>query len=60
LPDRPDGVLYRSRFNLSLRCAALFDRASAGISWEDLGILLDARNIELLGEMLDRYGFALL
>ncbi|HWM89354.1 MAG TPA: RES family NAD+ phosphorylase [Thermoanaerobaculia bacterium] len=59
-PDQPDGVLYRSRFNLSLRCAALFDRNSGGISMEDLGPLLDAQNIGFLGEMLDRYGFALL
>lgn len=59
-PDRPDGILYCSRFNLSLQCIAVFDRAGAGISWEDLGPLLDIRNRIFLGEMLARYDFALL
>jgi len=58
-PDRPDGILYCSRFNLSLQCVALFDRAGAGLCWEDLGPLLDARNLVFVGEILDRYAFAL-
>ena len=59
-PDRPEGILYRSRFNPSLWCVAVFDRAGAGISWEDLGSLLDIRNRVFLGETLARYGFALI
>lgn len=59
-PDRPDGILYCSRFNLSLRCLALFDRAGAGSTWQDLGPLLGARNLAFVGEMLDRYALALI
>lgn len=59
-PDQPDGILYCSRFNLSLQCIALFDRVGAKVSWEDLGPLLEARNLELVGEMLARYDFALI
>jgi hypothetical protein len=51
---------YCSRFNLSLQCVALFDRIGAEVSWEDLGPLLEARNLAFLGEMLDRYDFALI
>lgn len=59
-PDRPDGILYCSRFNLSLQCVALFDQVGAGVSWEDLGPLFDTRNLVLVGEMIDRYGLALI
>jgi hypothetical protein len=59
-PDRPDGILYCSRFNLSLQCVALFDRIGVGVSCENLGSLLEARNLVFLGEMLDRYDFALI
>ena len=59
-PDQPDGILYCSRFNLSLWCVALFDRIGAGLSCEDLGPLLAPRNLVFLGEMLDRYDLALI
>jgi hypothetical protein len=59
-PERPDGILYCSRFNLALPCVALFDRIEAGLSWEDLGPLLETPNRVFLGEMLARYDFALL
>ena len=59
-PDRPDGILYCSRFNLSLRCVALFDRVGARLISQDLGPLLDARNLGFVGEMLARYGLALI
>lgn len=58
-PDRPDGILYCSRFNPSLHCVALFDRAGAGLSATDCGALADPRNVRFLGEMLDRYGLTL-
>lgn len=59
-PDRPDGILYCSRFNFSLQCVALFDRIAVGLAWEDLGPLLDTRNLAFLGEMLVRYDIALI
>ncbi len=54
--DCPDGILYRSRFNPSLRCLALFDRAGSSCSTRDLGSLA---NLSFLGEMLDRYRLSL-
>ena len=57
--DQPDGILYCSRFNPSLCCVAIFDRAGAGLSPKDCGALADARNVRFLGEMLDRYDLAL-
>jgi hypothetical protein len=57
--DAPDGILYCSRFNLSLRSLALFDRAGSDVHWEDLGSLLAPRNHGLLGNLLDRYDFGL-
>ena len=59
-PDRPDGILYCSRFNLSLQCVALFDRAGKGVTSKDLGPLLGTGNLELVGEMLARYRLALI
>lgn len=58
-PDHPDGILYCSRFNPSLRSIALFDRAGSGLSTRDCGPLADSRNLKFLGEMLNRYDLAL-
>jgi len=58
-PDHPDGILYCSRFNPSLRAIALFDRAGSGLPPRDCGPLADPRNLRFLGEMLDRYLLAL-
>lgn len=57
--DCPDGILYCSRFNPSLRSIALFDRAGTGLSPRDCGPLADPRNLKFLTEMLDRYGLTL-
>lgn len=57
--DCPDGILYRSRFNPSLRSIALFDRAGGGLSPTDFGALADPRNLAFLGEMLNRYRLSL-
>lgn len=57
--DKPDGILYCSRFNPSLHCVAIFDRAGAGLSPTDCGALADPRNVRFLGEMLDRYELSL-
>jgi hypothetical protein len=58
-PDCPDGILYCSRFNPSLHCLALFDRAGLGLSPRDCGPLADPRNLSFLGEMLNRYRLSL-
>ena len=58
-PDRPDGILYCSRFNPALHSIALFDRAGTGLSTKDCGALADPMNLRFLGEMLDRYRLAL-
>jgi len=59
-PAQPDGILYCSRHNLSLRCAAVFDRAGGAVTISDFGSLTDLRHRNLLGQLLDLYGFNLL
>jgi len=59
-PDLPNGIFYRSRFNPSLRCLALFERSAPHCSARDLGALTDPANLRLLGEILGRYQLALL
>lgn len=58
--DQPDGILYCSRWDLSRRCVAAFDRGRSGISWSSLGSLADLRNRTLLGHLLDLYNFKLI
>jgi hypothetical protein len=59
-PERPDGILYPSRHDLSQRCAVVFDRAGVGVSAVNLGSFLDQRHRALLGELLETYQFSLL
>ncbi|WP_119461612.1 RES family NAD+ phosphorylase [Rhodospirillaceae bacterium SYSU D60014] len=41
-PDQPDGILYRSRYDTSRRCIALFDRAQRhGLTFRAEGALRD-------------------
>jgi hypothetical protein len=58
-PDRPDGILYCSRFNPALRSIALFDRIGLALSPRDCGPLADPRNLMFLREMLNRYRLTL-
>lgn len=58
-PERPDGILYRSRHDPSRLCVAIFDRAEASISSVRLGSLIEARHADLLQELLDAYGFGI-
>lgn len=59
-PDRPDGILYRSRHDPSRVCFALFDRAAELMDAERLGSLIEHRHSRLLAGILDRYDFGLL
>ncbi len=53
-PDQPDGIFYCSRHNLSLRCAAVFERAGGTVTSSNFGSLADILHI------LGRYNFNLL
>ena len=57
-PQQPDGILYLSRHNPSLVCAAIYDRASSS-TVEALGSFLDPRLINDTGKLLDKYGVGL-
>lgn len=59
-PDQPDGILYPARHDLSLRCAAVFDRAGGDVSARNLGSLTDRRHRALLGNLLETYKISLL
>jgi hypothetical protein len=59
-PDRPDGLLYRSRHDPSRLCAAIFDRAAGALTATSLGSLADAGNAVLLADLLDTYEYALI
>lgn len=59
-PQRPDGVLYRSRHDQSRLSLALFDRASDAVTETLLGGLFEVRNRPLLADILRTYKIALL
>jgi hypothetical protein len=58
-PRKPDGILYRARHDPARTCAAIFDRAERMLTPTTVGTLLDDVHLELLGDILDTYGFAL-
>ena len=57
-PQRPDGILYLSRHNPSIVCAAVFDRAPTAAAAK-LGSFLGARLMHETGTLLDAYGVGL-
>lgn len=57
-PRRPDGILYRSRHNPQLLCAAVFDRAPDTIV-RRLGSFLGSGLIARTAALLDKYGVGL-
>jgi len=57
-PRQPDGILYRSRHNPSLVCAAIFDRAPSATS-KKLGSFLGPDLIDRTAKLLDKYGVGL-
>jgi hypothetical protein len=56
---RPDGIVYRARHDPQRSCAALFERVAPWLTATRTGSLLDAKNVPLLGRILDTYRFAL-
>jgi hypothetical protein len=57
-PQQPDGILYPSRHNPAVICAAVFDRAPDAAA-EKLGSFLDSRLIHRTAALLDTYGIGL-
>jgi hypothetical protein len=58
-PDEPDGILYRSRHDPELLCAAIYDRARDRIQAQRLGSLLGRKNLSRVQELLRKYRFSL-
>jgi hypothetical protein len=58
-PSRPDGLLYRARYDPSCLSIALFQRVRRHVAARPLGGLLSPENRTLLGQLLDRYTFSL-
>jgi hypothetical protein len=58
-PRKPDGILYRARHDPARTCAAIFDRARSVLTPTDVGTLAADMHRNLLGDILDTYGFAL-
>jgi hypothetical protein len=57
-PQQPDGILYPSRHNPAIICAAVFDRAPDAAA-EKLGSFLGPRLILRTAALLDAYGVGL-
>ncbi len=57
-PEGEFGILYLSRHNPSLVCAAIYDRASFS-TFEALGSFLGPRLINDTARLLDKYGVGL-
>lgn len=57
-PQQPDGILYLSRHNPAILCAAVFDRASEA-HHEPLGPFLGPQLIHRTAALLDVYGVGL-
>jgi hypothetical protein len=61
-PERPDGILYRTRHDPDKKAVTLFDRdeVKSALSFTDMGSLVDKDNVELLAEILRHYQFSLI
>jgi hypothetical protein len=59
-PDKPDGILYRSRHDGDRFCCGLFNSAQDKLSVKFLGTLLEAPNIIQLADILAHYDFGLI
>lgn len=57
-PQQPDGILYLSRHNPKLACAAVFDRAPTATA-EKLGPFLGPRLLHRTAALLDAYNVGL-
>ena len=58
-PGRPDGLLYRLKYDPSRKGVAVFERA-AGMGSEFFGTLIAPEHAKLLSAILDEYGFGLI
>jgi hypothetical protein len=58
-PQKPDGIFYRARHDLSCTCVAIYDRAKTAVKVVSAISLLDTTMHQRLGSMLDRYKFSL-
>jgi len=59
-PDRPDGLIWPSRFDPSRVCLAVYERARTSIQTVPVSSLIDPGFRHELALMLDRYGIALM
>ena len=59
-PSKPDGLHYRARHDQSRTSVAIFNRVKHVMRATSMGRLVDRRHEELLADILDTYGFALL
>lgn len=58
-PSRPDGLLYRARYEPSCLSVALFGRTRRHVRAQPRGSLFAREHRALLAQILDRYGFSL-
>jgi hypothetical protein len=58
-PQRPDGIIYRSRHNPGFRCLALFDRCAAKLSTGTTEELMIATRRAWTADQLKKYNLAL-
>ena len=59
-PDRPDGLLYLSRYDPDRHCVGIFDRVAGELEVERLGPWGARSHLPLLAAILDAYDFALI
>lgn len=58
-PDRPDGIMWRSRFDPARICFAVYDRAGPSVEVSHLCSLADPTFTLELASILDHYDFGL-
>ena len=56
---RPDGILYRARHDPARTSVALFERVRPMVKATPRGSLLAAKNVRMLGEILETYRFGI-
>jgi hypothetical protein len=59
-PVRADGLCYPARHDPARHACAIYNRAEDALTAEKLGSLAGSEHVNLLSQILDTYGFALL
>jgi hypothetical protein len=59
-PNKPDGLLWRSRFDLSRMCVGVYDRAADALEATSLGSLIAPKQAQLLEVILRTYRFGVI